>query len=683
MPADGLDPSTQLGKQTEDPSPRLHGCYAELCKLENLQLAYAQLKKDCQDLGVDTRAWEAVESNGVQTFLRRLSADLQARTYHPATPSRPRPAQGLSPGPDSLVVRDQVVQAALILLLGPVFPAAPPCASEPDKAVKWVAGVIDKGLSRVYAVNLNECLDDAGQQLRLVERASRRLADPELIGLLKEIVAAPAQPDHPPQGLLTSLLADIAFEGIDHILQQAKKLGREENVLHLQGARFANELVIFLDQDPRYEWLWTAVQERLREELSNLHYDLAAVATQAIDLTRGEPLRLLGYELRSVTGRQSQSRVHYQRLEGPGRRQPESTLPRRRRQGRWHYQPLRWVQACGNWIQRRRSWQLVRDAYRKVISIKVGWRHLPITLCPVLLLYFGWRSPLPWLCFLLVFLCNWQWTLRAARRRWPDVVLGACALAALSCLFPVLNDIYASRSHEVAAPAPLPSGFYTGQYHSDSWWNTEPASKVPYGLYLPPHLAEEKGPLPLLVFLHDYGQGTPKAIFRKGLPAVLATRLGTHNPAGRFDFVVFCPIDPTGQWQPGSQAVEGAMQALDYVMGRHHIDPARVYLTGIFGGGDGVWRLAEAYPDKWAALAPVSSSYQPDVPKVRHIPAWIFAGPQDKQAPMQGQETLLQELQKAQSDVRYTAVPNKQGATEREAYRSQELYDWLASKKKG
>ena len=86
MPADGLDPSTRLGKQTEDPSPRLHCCYAELCKLENLQRAYAQLKKDCQDQGLDTRAWEAVESNGVQTFLRRLSADLLSRTYHPRRP---------------------------------------------------------------------------------------------------------------------------------------------------------------------------------------------------------------------------------------------------------------------------------------------------------------------------------------------------------------------------------------------------------------------------------------------------------------------------------------------------------------------------------------------------------------------------------------------------------------------
>ena len=165
------------------------------------------------------------------------------------------------------------------------------------------------------------------------------------------------------------------------------------------------------------------------------------------------------------------------------------------------------------------------------------------------------------------------------------------------------------------------------------------------------------------------------------LPALLADGLATNKPAGRFDFVVFCPIDPTGKWQAGSQAVEGAMQALDYVIGRHHIDPAHVLLDRRFSGGDGVWRLAEGYPDRWAALAPVSSSYQPDVSKVRHISSWIFAWNQDKQAPTQGQETL-QQLQKAQSDVKYSALPNKQRSIEQDAYRPQKLYDWLAIKKK-
>jgi hypothetical protein len=51
-------------------------------------------------------------------------------------------------------------------------------------------------------VNISECFD-AGRQERLVERASRRIDDPQLIDLLKEVVAATAQPDHSQQGCLS------------------------------------------------------------------------------------------------------------------------------------------------------------------------------------------------------------------------------------------------------------------------------------------------------------------------------------------------------------------------------------------------------------------------------------------------------------------------------------------------
>ncbi|HEY7428717.1 MAG TPA: hypothetical protein VH682_31090, partial [Gemmataceae bacterium] len=223
-----------------------------------------------------------------------------------------------------------------------------------------------------------------------MERASRRIGDLQLIGLLKEVLAASAQPGHPPHGLLAPLLADIAFEGIDHILQQARTLGREGNCLHVQCTRVANQLVVLSDRDPRYDWILPAVQKRLREELSQLHYDPAAVETQSLDVTCGEPLCFLGFELHVVTGRRGEARVHYQRMKELARSQPEGVLPSRRRQGRFH--PLRFVRHCVSWMGRQPCWQFVHAAYRQVNAIQVGWRHLPITLCPVLLLLFSWRS---------------------------------------------------------------------------------------------------------------------------------------------------------------------------------------------------------------------------------------------------------------------------------------------------
>ena len=124
------------------------------------------------------------------------------------------------------------------------------------------------------------------------------------------------------------------------------------------------------------------------------------------------------------------------------------------------------------------------------------------------------------------------------------------------------------------------------------------------------------------------------------------------------------------------------MEVLDYVIKRHRIDPDRVYLTGISNGGSGVWRLAEAYPDRWAAVAPLGSFYQPDVAKVRHIPAWIFHGGMDEKAPVAPVRGLVKGLQRVRADVRYTEVPNKGHTIFTEIYDSKDLYAWFAEKKR-
>ena len=131
-----------------------------------------------------------------------------------------------------------------------------------------------------------------------------------------------------------------------------------------------------------------------------------------------------------------------------------------------------------------------------------------------------------------------------------------------------------------------------------------------------------------------------------------------------------------------SAEVKDILQALNHVMARHTIDPARVYLTGIGTGGDGVWRLAETYPDKWAALVPVHASYKPDLAKVRHLPIWIFDAAPDTPNSTLGPQTLLAELHKVGSDGRYTEVAKKPQPVWTQAYRSQAIYDWLATKTK-
>src|SRR5436190_37145 len=56
----------------------------------------------------------------------------------------------------------------------------------------------------------------------------------------------------------------------------------------------------------------------------------------------------------------------------------------------------------------------------------------------------------------------------------------------------------------------------------------------------------------------------------------------------------------------------------------------RLYLTGLSMGGFGTWALAAAFPDKWAAMAPVCGGGDPAyVSKVKDIPCWCFHGDRD------------------------------------------------------
>jgi predicted esterase len=685
-PRRNLEVDERLRPATEDAAPPLRLLYADFCKPENLEAAYAQIKKESEKYGVDPLVLEAVEAEGVETFLTRLSRDLQARTYQPATTTPQAHPKCSVENRAVAALRDLVVQATLKRLLEAVFPPAFPSDPQPEKTIQWLAANIDRGFCRAYVLSVGEC-SAVKQHPRLLEKIRQRIDDPDLIRLLADILAASAEHSGQQPQLLAPLLTAIALDSLDPILQQTKAFGREGNFLHVHCTRVGNQLVILLDQNARYDWLLPAVQKRLREELAQLHYDLAAVETQTVDLTRGGTLRFLGYELRLVKGKQGQSRVRYKLLEETAQRPSAGLLAKRRL--RWRYQPLRFARPLLNWIGRHRVWLLLQDACNQIASTQVGWRHLPLTLYPVVALLFGWRSPLAWLCLALLFACHgrrmlgvaygvvgslgeWAW------RHKGDVVTGVCGLAALSCIYVSASDFYAHCSREDVMPD-KPPGFAMCQYNRGSPWEPELLS---YGLYVPPHFRKEKGPFPLIVYLHGYGQRSKELLFQEGVPRCIAMRYGPFFHTGPFPFVAFFPHDPTGQWSRGSVEVDNAMLALDYVVERHHIDPARVYLTGLSSGGDGVWTFAESYPDRWAAVAPVSGFSDPDVQKVRHLPLWIFHGAKDQVAPVERERRLVQRLKKAGADVRYTEVAEGDHVLTWEPYDSGQLFQWFAQIKR-
>ena len=62
-------------------------------------------------------------------------------------------------------------------------------------------------------------------------------------------------------------------------------------------------LVILVDSQPRQQWLWQAVEKRLRQELAKLQVEVNEEKSRMVDLERGESFGFLGFEFRRVRSR--------------------------------------------------------------------------------------------------------------------------------------------------------------------------------------------------------------------------------------------------------------------------------------------------------------------------------------------------------------------------------------------
>jgi RNA-directed DNA polymerase len=75
---------------------------------------------------------------------------------------------------------------------------------------------------------------------------------------------------------------------------------------YVEYARYADDLVILVNNDRRQDWLAEAVNWQLREELATLDLRLNEEKSRIVDLSRGESFGFLGFDFRrrrSLRGR--------------------------------------------------------------------------------------------------------------------------------------------------------------------------------------------------------------------------------------------------------------------------------------------------------------------------------------------------------------------------------------------
>ena len=229
---------------TDEPSRRFDDLYNLVCDPAFLLMAWRRVKgnKGARTAGVDGQtAYYVVAVRGEEAFLAELRADLKARRFAPL-PVRER----LIPKPGGkqrrlgiATIRDRVVQAALKLVLEPIFEATfQPCSygfrpgRRAHDAIAEIHLLATHAYEWVLEADITACFDEISHTA-LMDRLRRQVGDNRVLGLVKAFLKAgiltqdgaskDSDTGTPQGGILSPLLANVALTGLDEHFTSAWK----------------------------------------------------------------------------------------------------------------------------------------------------------------------------------------------------------------------------------------------------------------------------------------------------------------------------------------------------------------------------------------------------------------------------------------------------------------------------
>ena len=299
-------------KAKAEPSWCFWGLYVHVCKEETLHEAYRLARRNDGAPGVDGVTFAAIEEGGVDAFLKQIRDELVSRQYVPM-PNRKKeiPKDG---GKKVRVlgipsIRDRVVQGALLLILEPIFEADFQPGSygyrpgrTAHEAVDRVEAAIREGKTRVIDLDLRAYFDNVRHHL-LLTKVGERIADRDVLHLLKLILKATGAKGVPQGGVISPLLSNVYLNAVDRMLEKAKEVTCEGERTRVEYARFADDLVVLVDGHPQHDRLHRLVIRRLREEMAKLDVEVNEEKSRAVDLEKGESFGYLGFDIRRVRSR--------------------------------------------------------------------------------------------------------------------------------------------------------------------------------------------------------------------------------------------------------------------------------------------------------------------------------------------------------------------------------------------
>lgn len=286
-----------------NPTRKFGVLYDKVCQSDVLWSAYEQVKANKGAPGIDRQTFEVIEGEiGLGSFLEEIRSRLVAKRYKPLPVRRvyiPK-SDGTQRPLGIPVIADRVVQAAVKLVIEPVFEAGFKDFSygfRPRKSAqqalrevyKWLNfkchWVVDADLKAYFDTIPHDKLL-LSVRSKVIDRSVVKLIELWLkAGVMEDMGVRTETTGTPQGGVISPLLANLYLHWLDHTWEK-KAFGKRPHDAHI--VRYADDFVILCNERPEF------YLEQAKKVLDRLGLTLNAQKTRIVN-AKEEPFDFLGH----------------------------------------------------------------------------------------------------------------------------------------------------------------------------------------------------------------------------------------------------------------------------------------------------------------------------------------------------------------------------------------------------